>query len=208
MVSALVQPLHLLLGVVVSSHHAQQLHESNKKKPVVVQARIGMLVRWRCDQILCSSFSSSSASCCWRKTRAATAAFQSFSGIQRVTAIDSLVVAVGWGRDFHSVVAALLAVAQSGQWISKHLVVAAMFKRFTKKAIKVIMLYRRKCCSWGTTFLAWSRFSWAYQWLHWYCCKGFEVHGCKLERCTHWGRKDYWMRKQIHGCRDSLHPSG
>lgn len=45
MVSALVQPLHLLLGVVVSSHHAQQLHESNKKKPVVAQARIGMLVR-------------------------------------------------------------------------------------------------------------------------------------------------------------------
>ncbi|CAM6050388.1 unnamed protein product [Sphagnum compactum] len=40
MVSALVQPLHLLLGVVVSSHHAQQLHESNKKKPVVAQARI------------------------------------------------------------------------------------------------------------------------------------------------------------------------
>ncbi len=38
-------PLHLLLGVVVSSHHAQQLHESNKKKPVVAQARIGMLVR-------------------------------------------------------------------------------------------------------------------------------------------------------------------
>ncbi|CAM6055550.1 unnamed protein product [Sphagnum tenellum] len=43
MVSASVQPLHLLLGVVVSSHHAQQLHESNKKKPVVAQGRIGML---------------------------------------------------------------------------------------------------------------------------------------------------------------------
>ncbi len=80
MVSALVQPLHLLLGVVVSSHHAQQLHESNKKKPAVAQARIGMLVRVRCDQILGSSFSSSSASCCCRKTRTATAAFQSFSG--------------------------------------------------------------------------------------------------------------------------------
>ncbi|CAK9873904.1 unnamed protein product [Sphagnum jensenii] len=40
MVSALVQPLHLLLGVVVSSHHAQQLHEGDKKKPVVAQGRI------------------------------------------------------------------------------------------------------------------------------------------------------------------------
>lgn len=75
--------------------------------------------------------------------------FQSFSGMRKASAIDSLTVKQG--KDFRSVVANSTAVSkQSG---ASRAVTTAMFERFTEKAIKVIMLAQEEARRLGHNFV-------------------------------------------------------
>ncbi|BFI23488.1 ATP-dependent Clp protease ATP-binding subunit ClpC [Marchantia polymorpha subsp. ruderalis] len=73
---------------------------------------------------------------------------QSFTGMRRATAVDSL--AVKSGRDFHSVLDAALSVPGG---VASRGVVVAMFERFTEKAIKVIMLAQEEARRLGHNFV-------------------------------------------------------
>jgi ATP-dependent Clp protease ATP-binding subunit ClpC len=75
--------------------------------------------------------------------------FQSFAGMRKASAVDSL--GVKQGKDFRSVVAKSTAVSrQSG---ASRAVTTAMFERFTEKAIKVIMLAQEEARRLGHNFV-------------------------------------------------------
>eukprot|EP00850_Spirogloea_muscicola_P024886 SM001693S02572 [mRNA] locus=s1693:302:1988:+ [translate_table: standard] len=80
----------------------------------------------------------------------AAASIKSFSGMRRVSAVDSL----GWqpSQDLRSVVAASVAAAGHSSGSRKGQTVA-MFERFTEKAIKVIMLAQEEARRLGHNFV-------------------------------------------------------
>lgn len=79
----------------------------------------------------------------------AVAPFQSFSGMRKASAIDSL--SVKQGKDFRSVVAKSTAVSKKSG--ASRAVTTAMFERFTEKAIKVIMLAQEEARRLGHNFV-------------------------------------------------------